>query len=306
MNDQSAAFEQLRFATSDLPVAERWPTFLDMGRTVAKVDCMPLEDDFFVDGSFCKLPAAGVGSFSSSALRATRSRALAEGSDDLIFYMSIEGTANIAHLGREATVCAGESILVTSADPLRMDRSRIRYVHATIPRSVLAPTLRDFDSALMRPMPDTGEAVHLLRGYLSLLAATPSLQGSDISGLASAHVTDLIAFAVGATRDAAEIAAGRGVRAVRLRAIKADIESNLAVGDVGSDALAGRHRVSSASCSKARGHRSHNSCLAAGWRWSIARCSIHVLPIAPSAPSPSTSASATCRPSTTPSAGISA
>lgn len=58
MSGQSAVLEQLRFATSDFPVAERWPTFLDMGRTIAKVDCMPLEDDFFVDG-FCKLPAAG-------------------------------------------------------------------------------------------------------------------------------------------------------------------------------------------------------------------------------------------------------
>ena len=41
MSGQSAVLEQLRFATSDFPV-----------------DCMPLEDDFFVDGSFCKLPEA--------------------------------------------------------------------------------------------------------------------------------------------------------------------------------------------------------------------------------------------------------
>src|SRR5206468_1676096 len=49
--------------------------------------------------------------------------------------------------------------------------------------------------------------------------------------------------AVGATHDAAEIAAGRGLRAARLRAIKADIELNLE-GDVSVAALAARHRVS--------------------------------------------------------------
>jgi AraC-like DNA-binding protein len=52
------------------------------------------------------------------------------------------------------------------------------------------------------------------------------------------------ALAIGATRDATEIADGRGLRAARLRAIKADIVRNLREGDVSINALALRHRVS--------------------------------------------------------------
>jgi RhtB (resistance to homoserine/threonine) family protein len=56
-------------------------------------------------------------------------------------------------------------------------------------------------------------------------------------------VHDVIGLALGATREAAEFAAGRGSRAARLRAIKADIAQNLE-GDVTAAALSSRHRIS--------------------------------------------------------------
>jgi transcriptional regulator GlxA family with amidase domain len=46
--------------------------------------------------------------------------------------------------------------------------------------------------------------------------------------LVSAHIRDLIAIALGATRDGAVIANAGGVRAARLKAIKTDILKNLA------------------------------------------------------------------------------
>ncbi|UCI05955.1 helix-turn-helix transcriptional regulator [Mesorhizobium sp. B1-1-8] len=58
------------------------------------------------------------------------------------------------------------------------------------------------------------------------------------------YVHDLVAIAMGAARDAEETVAGRGPRAGRLKAVKADIEKNLANDDVGSEALAKRHQVS--------------------------------------------------------------
>jgi transcriptional regulator GlxA family with amidase domain len=59
----------------------------------------------------------------------------------------------------------------------------------------------------------------------------------------AAHIHDLCALAVGATRDAAEIAKGRGLRAARLRAVQADIADNLGHGDVSAAALARRQAV---------------------------------------------------------------
>ena len=59
-----------------------------------------------------------------------------------------------------------------------------------------------------------------------------------------AHVQDLALVALGATREAAEIAAGRGVRAARLRAVKADIERQLTSAELTAAWIAARHGIS--------------------------------------------------------------
>jgi transcriptional regulator GlxA family with amidase domain len=61
--------------------------------------------------------------------------------------------------------------------------------------------------------------------------------------LVTSHVHDLVALALGARRDAAQAAAARGGQAARLRAIKADIEENLAQPDLSAATIAARHRV---------------------------------------------------------------
>jgi len=59
------------------------------------------------------------------------------------------------------------------------------------------------------------------------------------------QLCDLVAVTLGATQDAAEAAEGRGIRAARLRAIKADIEANLAHGgDLSPSAVARRQHIS--------------------------------------------------------------
>ena len=55
---------------------------------------------------------------------------------------------------------------------------------------------------------------------------------------------DLVALALGASREAAEIANGRGLRAARLTAIKADIRAALAEQGLSLTTLAARHGVS--------------------------------------------------------------
>jgi AraC-like DNA-binding protein len=53
-----------------------------------------------------------------------------------------------------------------------------------------------------------------------------------------------VAVALGATRDAADTASGRGVRAARLHAVKADILANLASRHLSLDAIAASQRIS--------------------------------------------------------------
>src|SRR5262249_1562793 len=55
--------------------------------------------------------------------------------------------------------------------------------------------------------------------------------------------TDLVATALGATGDAAELARRRGVRAARLRAVKRDVLANITSPDLSIGAVAGRNGI---------------------------------------------------------------
>jgi AraC-like DNA-binding protein len=58
-----------------------------------------------------------------------------------------------------------------------------------------------------------------------------------------AHVCDLLAVALGATCDAAQVAEARGVRAARLHAIKADVMAALGRAELSVAHVAKRHQV---------------------------------------------------------------
>jgi AraC-like DNA-binding protein len=169
---------------------------------------------------------------------------LSDGDDDVILYVQEAGRRIVSQLGREATVGPAGGVLVSNADTGTIvvpDASRL--VGIGLPRRlmrVLAPGLED---AFIRPLTPATDALRLLRGYLGIVDDEHALSKPELRRAVAAHIHDLCALAIGATRDAAEIARGRGLRAARLRAIKADIAQNLAHGDVSASALALRQRV---------------------------------------------------------------
>jgi AraC-like DNA-binding protein len=81
-------------------------------------------------------------------------------------------------------------------------------------------------------------------GYIGMIKEDGAVDAPELRQLAIAHVHDLVALAVGATRDAAFVAQGRGVRAARLHAVKSDITGNLSRGDLTIGAVALRHDIS--------------------------------------------------------------
>ena len=107
-------------------------------------------------------------------------------------------------------------------------------------RQRLAPLVPGLD-AFMRPVPRETEALRLLTRYLSLFDDQQSLSTPELRSLVVSHVYDLVAL--GATRDAAAIANGRGVRAARLHAIKTEILKNLNRRALSLAGLAARHGV---------------------------------------------------------------
>jgi AraC-like DNA-binding protein len=119
-----------------------------------------------------------------------------------------------------------------------------KLVHAEVePQSdlaALAPFLGEVEKAAMR---GDNEALRLLTKYLGILRGDPALLTPELCPLALSHIHDLITLALAATPDGREIANGRGVRAARLRAIKADILANLCSLDLTVTAIALRQHV---------------------------------------------------------------
>ena len=215
------------------------------GRVLARVDLEPIGERFFCDARLWQLPDLSITKVSGSAVRAHRTREMAQGNDNLALIVNLQGTATFSQFGREATVTAGSAILISDAHASLMQRTVSRSLSIHAPRAILGPLLANPETMLPMPVRCGLDALRLLVGYVGMLIKEPALMGTaELRRLAVEHVHDLIAATVGATRDAAEIAAGRGVRAARLRAIKADIARNLGAAELTADALATRHGVS--------------------------------------------------------------
>jgi AraC-like DNA-binding protein len=245
MTVNTSDFESLRFSTVELRPRDRIPFFRDVyGRTIAKFDKEPVGERFSCSGHVCRLPDLNIARVATTAIRANRTRAMAEECSDYLFLCAhTEGVAMFSRQRREMSI-TGNSFLVSTGDSMRVECTSGRYLVVGMPRTVLAPMLANPDAAQMSVLPGTAEPFRLLVGYIDLLTKhTTLIDTPEMLRLVVNHVHDLAAMALGATRDATEIAAGRGLRAARLRAIKADIAQHLAE-EVTASALSARHGVS--------------------------------------------------------------
>jgi AraC-like DNA-binding protein len=247
MNGAAPDVATIRVSTDDLAPAERIPFFCDVfGRSIARFDLEPLGDGpFYVKAVLRALPGLKIGSAVNSGLRVERTRALiADGNDDVLLAIPLAGKHIVTHLGREVAIAAGEAVPMSNSDLSRVTNpDGARFLGVGVPRQVLASLVPRIEDAFMRPIPRGNEALRLLVGYLKLLDEDRALASPELRRLAVAHVHDLVALAIGASRDAAVIAVGRGVRAARLAAIKADIAAHLGHGDLTVGDMAARQRV---------------------------------------------------------------
>jgi AraC-like DNA-binding protein len=142
---------------------------------------------------------------------------------------------------REAVVEERQGILTATAEPGVVTILRTSKLHSLrVPRTVLGPTLTDFDACLLRPVPRDNEALRLLTAYVDALLRSDVFPGAPLLDHVVAHIHDLVALTLGATRDAGEVARGRGVRAARRQIIEDEIIKNICNGDLSAGFVAAR------------------------------------------------------------------
>jgi AraC-like DNA-binding protein len=108
---------------------------------------------------------------------------------------------------------------------------------------VLTRLVPDLDDVLSRRIVPRTEALQYLMGYVGFLEAQQIPADAELARATALHMRDLFALALGASRDAAVVAEGRGLRAARLQAMKRYIADNLSDGNLTVRAVAARHRV---------------------------------------------------------------
>jgi AraC-like DNA-binding protein len=214
------------------------------GREILKMEFEPLPDvPFGMDLTLRALPDFAVAHGICSAKSCISTPQLID-SDDLFLTVALSGAGVFQIQGRETRIGGGSAVLVRGADPFRFHiHSSSELVSFRLPLSRMASLITDLDTALAQPIAaDTG-ALRLLVHYAGILQDEDALDSPKIRGLVATHLLDLAALAIGAKRDAGAVAGGRGVRAARLRAIKADIVENLTDRELSIDTTAARHGV---------------------------------------------------------------
>jgi AraC-like DNA-binding protein len=236
----------VRFSSEDIPERDRVSACRDLYcQTVIKLDIEPVADHpFRFDALIYFVPDLVLAS-STSSPRRERRRTEHLDSDDLVLNIALSGGRSIAQLGREAVIGAGEAVLTSSTELGVADvREFSRALSIRMPHRIMKSMVGDIEARLLRPIARQTTALRLLTSYASMVRDAEALQTPELHGLVAAHFHDLVAMALGATKDAAEIARGRGVPAAQLRAIKADIVENLSHAGLGLQSLAARRRLS--------------------------------------------------------------
>lgn len=241
--------EPLRVSTGARPDRRRVSKWREeFARGFLRLDIEPHDPERFrADATIRKLPGLKVGSCAISASRWRRSRALVDpGTDDFGLLFGSVGPALLSQRGRSFEIGPGDAATCSNAEPadLTLPHAHGRHVGIVVPLKPLAALVPDLEAKMPLRIPRQSEPLRLLRGYLAVLTDEVTLASPDLSQAVVSHIHDLIALAIGASRDGAEIATGRGLRAARLRAAKADIVANLAKRDLTVAAVAGRLGIS--------------------------------------------------------------
>jgi AraC-like DNA-binding protein len=164
---------------------------------------------------------------------------------ELLFATTVSGTSVVRQRGREVTLADGDAVLIArnDGDFTVTHADSVHFLGFRAPRADVAALLPDVDSRLMKPVPRNRPALALLSTYLQTAAEHRLLDAPEHREIVVHHLHDLLVLALGATGDAAALAAGRGVPAARLRALQADVVAHLEDPALSAAWLATRHRI---------------------------------------------------------------
>lgn len=234
--------------TEDLDAARRVEEFQNIASNICKLHITPGDGPEFKSQTIIGvLPDLILADTTHSTCTALRTSGLAaETGDNVLIHIPLTGGFAMRQSGGADVECRPGEIYV---DPNEVpgtawfagQSTKVFYV--SIPRPFLTTAMASLNAVMRNTAPLTPQWRLLLAYARNLHEELPHLTPEDARQYAM-HVQDLALMALGATRDRVEMAAGRGQRAARLKAIKADIERHLHAPTLTAGWIAARHDIS--------------------------------------------------------------
>jgi AraC-like DNA-binding protein len=226
----------LRFSLKEIPQAKRREVAVEVvARAFVNMNFTPLTTDLEMEFEFRPLQGVIISDIRTSPHRAVTAYDRSRGSDDFALCWAATPAQSILQQFGKKQQADGTAALLSCADPFFCEaHETVGHTIVKLQRSLLLSLLPDAEAALMRPIPAHSEALQLLNSYCAGLRALEGTESAEpeFKRMASTHIADLVALAVGTTQDAAQFAAERGLRAARLNVLKNWILTHLTSPDL--------------------------------------------------------------------------
>lgn len=237
-----------RVSTRDRPERERVPFWCDFfGRHVIRTHVEKVvETGFDAHGTLLSAPGLRVHwSGYSTGVRMMRSRELISPNDDNVaILIDRKGTLAFSQGRRDVALERGGGVAVLQSEPASMAFPSARYMGVMVPVKALHALTHSVEDQAGHHIPPNTEALRLLIGYVDLLRREPLVSDTKLVTDVVVHIHDLMALTLGATRDAAAVAAGRGLRAARFKEIRRHVCENIAARDLSVQSVAAHYGLS--------------------------------------------------------------
>jgi AraC-like DNA-binding protein len=216
----------LRFSTDMLPERERFSALQEefARRMLAK--------DLIYHGAGCprmELTFIPLGPVAASTLASTpvgfsrQNHHLKDSTDDFHLDIVETGVIHFAQAGEECVYHPGSAYFIDRSRPahgLGPYGGCVRGI--TVQAAALKTMVAHPEDLAGRPI-RPGPALRLLDGYLQSLTSCNELPPPEMTQVVGGHLVDLLAAVLGPTAEAAEAVAKRGLKAARVREIRAEI-----------------------------------------------------------------------------------
>ncbi|MFI4934812.1 MAG: AraC family transcriptional regulator [Caulobacterales bacterium] len=248
MDDVLPEYRLMQFSTELFAPRDRFEVWRDvLTRKLLHVAIDPLsERPFRAKADLRVLPGLRIGSGAIAATISHRTPQIAAAdNDDIAVLINLTGPFLVRGAAGDLVLSEGDACLVeccVAASYVRTAPGRLMCIR--LARGELRAFARRLDDALCRLIPANTEALQLLRAYAGTLHDGPVEMSPALSRAVVDHVGDLVALLIGANGEGASLAAGRGLKAARLGAIKTYIRERLSAFDLNVDEVAAHQGVS--------------------------------------------------------------